>query len=122
MAIEITMPPGEYYVCDPCYALSQTNIEEWFSQMGWSLIAHDSIDGYECLAFRTLEGDGVYPGSDGLGYAVDSGCIGLVPVPLAEGLIINLRSPKTFDQPFLCRRDGESGQLVFDDLVIETGQ
>ena len=124
MAIEITMPAGEYYVGDPCYALSQDNRDKWHLQTirgpGVEPLPQFTINGYKCLSFRTLEGDGLYPGSDGFEYGVDSGRIGLIPVPLLDPCEVGMGTVRTFNKPFACSRDPESGQLTFGDLVIET--
>ena len=120
----IEMPAGEYYVGDPCYALSPDNHDKWCLQTlrgpGVEPLSQFTIDGYKCLSFRTLTGDGVYPGSDGFEYGVDSGCIGLIPVPVLDPCIVGSGTVRTFDKPFACSRDPESGQLTFGDLVIET--
>lgn len=102
----VVVPAGSYFLGDPCYCLED----------GWSPLL-DSI-GYEngslakpvgtlpsganVLIFHTAYGDGVYEGSDGFEYGVDSGCIGLVPVKAAEKKPGKYSKRITFKEPALC--------------------
>ena len=83
-----TMPAGDYYVGDPCYAVPGDRWMEWLeagnydsSASRWVIFAE--LDGYPVLGCATAHGDGMYDGDDGKRYLVDAGLIGLVPVEVA---------------------------------------
>ena len=121
----VEMPAGEYYVGDPCYVLSSESNDIWLAQTirppGVEHGAVFHLKERKCVAFRTLVGDGVYPGNDGFEYGVDSGCIGAIPTDAMDWHVIGSGTTMIFDEPFACIRDGETGRLTFGDLVIETG-
>ena len=113
---QITLPPGSYYLGDPCY---QIDPDQWHEYLKAKREGKD-FQGHPVVAFHTRYGDGRYRCSDGRGYNVDSGMIGLVPQAMAvrrstrhEGRMI----------PFLtevsCSTDGE-GDLRFGHIRIRT--
>jgi hypothetical protein len=77
-----------FFLGDPCYAFPADRPELWsgicdhllFIGTDKSQIIPDvGGSGYSVLVFPTGNGDGVYLGSDGRKYGVDSGTLGLVP-------------------------------------------
>ena len=112
---------GRYYVGDPCYVIN----ERWHEYLDcW--YEDEPFDGHPVAMFHTQYGDGVYRGSDGYGYSVDAGLIGVVPDALIEypcegqTPIDLLGSIVDFEEPFTCTRTG-NGTLKFGHITIETG-
>jgi hypothetical protein len=87
-----TMPPGKYYVGDPCYVLGDTahgELCKMISPESEGMFAtgiegkHVLSDGRTVVLWKCPEGDGVYKDQNGRFYMVDSGCLGIT---LLEGL------------------------------------
>ena len=77
---EIMIPPGTYYMGDPCYAVRDV---DWHTLLHSADYFHNpvgEIHGFRVYATSTAYGDGEYIGSSGHSYPVDAGLIGLVPV------------------------------------------
>jgi hypothetical protein len=74
----ITFPPGEYYIGDPCYIVSDEMWDQWCYQykMKEGAVVMDDI---KWAVHHTHCGDGEFKGTDGFVYHVDSGCLGMVP-------------------------------------------
>ena len=132
----VTVPPGTYWVGDPCYAVPD---DQWqplldsccYFGLDPAEVDHDAghpspigtlPDGHQILAFGTAHGDGTYPDQIGRGYSVDSGMIGLTPEtvitrPHTElqrlGWWLTLTAPNT------CETDG-NGHLRFGSIRIDT--
>ena len=77
-----------FFLGDPCYAFPADRPELWseicdhliFTGTDKSqVIPNVGGSGYSILVFPTGNGDGVYRGSNGRNYGVDSGTLGLVP-------------------------------------------
>lgn len=80
----VTVPAGEYVLGDPCYAVPMDDWEPLLVSCNhFRDTSVGTVRGFQVLAFGT-GGDGSYPGTDGVWYAVDAGMIGLVPMGLAE--------------------------------------
>lgn len=130
---QVTMPPGTYFLGDPCYAIDDRETWDSFLHMAWAnedaysaglILA--TIDDQPVLGMSTLYGDGGYQDQYGARtFAVDAGMIGLVPVALVErysdksreeldrlGLFIST------SEPLRCTSMG--GTLSFGDIRIET--
>lgn len=117
------MPAGKYYVGDLCYCLS--NKWDQVCELIIDVNKHEVLegefnlpDGTRFASLNTKYGDGTYSGSDGIGYAVDSGGIGCVLVdavtlPDHDGYAII-----EFKEPFKVYE--EDGILYFGDLTIDT--
>lgn len=115
-----TLPAGEYYIGDPCYV-----IEEWPAFLDVFEVAEDNDEdvfeykGRNVFVHHTMHGDGLYDGSDGHEYGVDSGLIGVVPIGLVTkngdgGLGMRYK----FDTPFTVAHS--NGTFYIDTLVINT--
>lgn len=128
------LPPGLYWVGDPCYA--RTHSAE--DSIVWMQLCDDMPDGrgafvaaaYDAprcdwlAASSTAYGDGLYIGSDGREYPVDSGLIGVVPEffwgrqhtrdgDFGMHLV-------DFTEPFSVSYD-EDGTITIGHITIETG-
>ncbi len=121
MSDQFWMPPGEYYIGDPCYV-----IEEWDDFLGplWaSQYTQFEWKGKQCIGFSTAYGDGCYEDDEGNQYPVDAGIIGAVPIELCDrggnGSPGDNGSVFTFREKWLAETDGET--LRFGSYVIETG-
>src|SRR5687768_11930213 len=122
----ITMPAGEYWVGDPCYAIdAQEKWMEWLEAADYtnndrSCFLLADLDGRPVLGISTAYGDGEYQGSDGNSYPVDAGLIGAVPVEVADvdapfGMV-----KVTFAQDFKCSYDEDGGVINIGNISIET--
>lgn len=132
--IATAVPPGTYFLGDPCYALGHR--WEEVCAIHWApgscntadCAAFYDLDGYRVVEFHTKHGDGGYYDQFGHEYGVDSGTLGLVPVELIDfeqstreyldrcGQIV------TFDEPADCYTAGRGGDgvLRFGSYHIET--
>lgn len=80
-----TLPAGEYYIGDPCYAIPDVEwdqfITDWDAQLGEYGRDQDGgvfqYKGLNVFVHHTAFGDGEFDG-----YGVDSGSIGAVPAAL----------------------------------------
>ena len=124
----VAMPPGEYILGDPRYAVSG-DFQEEYGKASRGNPPKFTVRGQTCLSFLTAHGNGNYTGSDGHAYPVDSGRIGLVPRALAQdnpdgGPPLGGRMI-TFGQAFTCsadyRRGRRWGRLRFGHVSIDTG-
>jgi hypothetical protein len=120
---EVTMPAGEYWVGDPCYAVPREQWQTWLDASwavegsGGILIA--DIDRSPVLGIATAFGDGVYEAEDGTSFPVDAGMIGLVSVDVARPDVRDdLMVRRDFAEAVVCRRDG--AQITIGDFVIRT--
>lgn len=117
----ITMPAGEYYVGDPCYAVPDDRWMEWLKAADYTsgdkyLLA--TLDGAPVLGIGTAYGDGAYEGSpEGYTYGVDSGLIGLVPVELAKEPVHDCLRV-SFPKPFECSYS--HGHIILGHIDIDT--
>lgn len=119
----ITMPPGTYYIGDPCYSIPDERWMEWlhaarFDEPESRRFLLAELDGYPVMAIGTAHGDGEYPGSDGFSYGVDAGLIGLVPYEVADPTTSS--RTETWDHPFTCTYEEEGGVIVLGDIEIKT--
>lgn len=101
-----TLKPGEYFIGDFCYFISDT-LEEcvfdeelnrakhipyelcFFAELQPSPFKEPHILG-QIITFNTFYGDGVFVGSNGFGYGVDSGTIGAVAKELCDAEDVNV--------------------------------
>lgn len=111
-SMTIEVPAGRYVIGDPCYAISGSkrwsgfgNSCDWFDGSAIARLGDQWIVG-----FGTAYGDGLYRGSDGNNYPVDSGLLGLVPVEFAD---------TTQDLPII--EMSSSGLCFYDNGVIHLG-
>lgn len=110
MKVEVSLPPGKYWLGDPCYVIRDEDWLPWLEETNYT--KEDNLVGeipgtkYEAVGFRTAYGDGEYPVEveDSRGYSgrvywdeistcpVDAGMIGFVPFdyepkPRLQGLV-----------------------------------
>lgn len=80
-----TLPAGQYYIGDPCYALLEDIYDGVFGAQGYQMgFYSDELAEQFFLVGSTYAGDGCYRGSDGKKYPVDSGTIAIMPVKMSE--------------------------------------
>lgn len=78
-----TLPPGEYWVGDPCYAFEDSKV--WMALLESADYTSDrrileaSAEGEAFIASGTAYGDGCYLDRGGNEYWVDAGLIGVTP-------------------------------------------
>ncbi len=118
---QITLPPGEYWVGDPCYVIDNG---EWpaFSKSIDRHSGHSQYLGRHSAVFNTAYGDGTYPDGDGRQYPVDTGQIGAIPRALAtknKEKMESLGRLVTSHEPLDCSAD-EEGRLRFGEIIIYT--
>lgn len=118
-----TVPPGVYYLGDPCYCFK----EGWGEVLDNSEVLEEPFekDGRKLVAFGTAYGDGAYFDKEFRRYLVDAGLIGLTPIEFIED--------KDQILTYLARDNGvmvellketechtKDGILTFGDIVIDT--
>jgi hypothetical protein len=133
--IATAVPPGEYFLGDPCYALGHRWDDVLALHWAEDTTCNDGsckpfyrLDGHDVVEFHTMHGDGGYYDQYGHEYYVDSGTLGLVPVELIDfekstreyldrcGQIV------TFTEPAGCFTAGRGGdgKLRFGEYIINT--
>lgn len=118
----ITMPAGEYWVGDPCYAIRDDDWMEWLKNANYEderrfLLA--DLAGHPAIGVGTAFGDGSYLDEGGREYPVDAGLIGAVP------WAISIPSPSgmhrfTFHRPFDVSYEEDHGTIIIGHIRIET--
>ena len=118
-----TMPPGEYWVGDPCYGVPDERWMEWLMDAGIEqepiprfMLAE--LDGHAVLGVGTYGGDGVYYDKQGREYPVDAGLIGLVPVEIVTGEPFGMKKINFPNGVTVSYVDGDI--IIGDYIVIET--
>lgn len=124
-----TLPAGEYWIGDPCYAFPNSGPKEhlWCQVLGDS---HDLDDPYitdeiKIWAGGTAYGDGEYESDTNDIFPVDAGLIGIMTRETVDFLsnditeLTRLGKFVTFNEDFnICIN---YGTFQFGDMVIETG-
>ena len=140
------LPPGKYYVGDPCYVFQDETWGRLIAEAQEPMLHGDIVefDNRQLWAHSTMYGDGIYEDQNGVEYGVDSGIIGIIPIELIDdpageenGLIIDfpkgvtvdhdngtfwigavvIKTNSEIDEPFEDDLDGGySGDLNFDRL------
>lgn len=120
----VTMPAGEYYVGDPCYAVKADDWLPWLKDADFEtpgivyLLAE--IEGKAVLGITTAYGDGEYNGTDGNSYTVDAGLIGVTPVSISdEGAGPGLQKV-AFESAFICSY--KEGLITIGHIEINTDE
>lgn len=86
----VVMPPGAYWVGDPCYAFKDHDRWiKWLNESGSDAVPHRRIlfaevGGRPVVGVGTAYGDGEYYDRERNGYPVDAGLLGAVPVDAAD--------------------------------------
>jgi hypothetical protein len=83
--VEQELPPGRYFIADPCNVFDRDFYDEvWGEKLYYDEGCFKSkSSGVGFMIHRTC-GDGNFFGSDGHEYSVDSGTIGVISASLAE--------------------------------------
>jgi len=126
------LPRGTYYVGDLCYVVKDDEWENYcdrsFPDDGYEHIGiFENYDGIGYATFGTKYGDGEYFDQYGDSYAVDSGSIGCIPISAVADKydmdeIIRLGNIVSFNEPFYCEYDDETGTIRIGHVEIVTGQ
>ena len=80
----VVVPPGKYFLGDPCYAVPDDLWDELLESNAYFEIPVGKAGGHDVLGFSTAYGDGTYEDQYGHAFPVDAGLIGLVPVALVN--------------------------------------
>ena len=120
-----TLPPGEYWLGDPCYVIER---EDWngFRESVDRDTGHSTYHGEESAVFSTKYGDGNYPDRAGKYYGVDSGQIGAVARSLATKCggsrerLQQLGQIIRTSKPMVCIADAR-GTIRLGKITIQTG-
>lgn len=115
------LPPGDYYVGDPCYVIDPW--DEWLEVFldhtdDYGVIAN--FRGEPCFVAYTKHGDGAYRGDPSGFFLVDSGTIACIPLEILTEVDEAGGEIWTFESEFEASRDDE-GTFHLDDLKIYTG-
>lgn len=124
----VTLPAGQYFVGDPCYALQGDNDDTWGdlvdqfyeneNKRGGRKLVHK---GQDMFWANTAYGDGTYPDQFGHKYGVDAGLIGAVPVAIASTSLDEMKrlgQVVDFAAPFVCF--GKDGIIHLGHITIDT--
>lgn len=114
-----TLPPGRYYIGDPCYVFSDKTWDELISKCDVQDGEIMSFGGADFWSHSTAWGNGMYKDGNSVEYGVDSGLLGAVPIGLidnpageTDGLVI--------DAPDGLHVEYDSGTFWFGAIVIKT--
>ena len=82
------LPPGEYYIGDPCYVISD-NHDTWMEYVqeiyeNVSPVPYKYFKDKKIFCHGTAYGDGVYFDQFDNNYGVDAGLIGATPTDICE--------------------------------------
>lgn len=119
------LPAGTYFIGDPCYIVSDDKVwDHILSETDYFANPYEIDDVIMLCACSTSYGDGVYVGSDGKNYPVDSGCIGAFNVD-CEGIelsedALKMGSVYTFESEFEVSTDPR-GIIQIGHISIDTG-
>jgi hypothetical protein len=122
----LTIPPGLYFVGDPCYAFADDGWGAVCAKMesrGWPQCGKYSIGGSTVVVMMTTHGDGIYEDDAGNEYSVDSGTLGAVQLhlPVPRATMRHLRQCGTvvrFDESETCYR--RAGIITVGGYSIDT--
>jgi hypothetical protein len=143
------LPPGKYYVGDPCYAVPNDDWDEvlgntgyiglfkWmsgggtgredylpFDQQAQMFRVTEGEREWYIAASRTAYGDGLYQGDDGNSYPVDAGMIGVVSVNYADlegnGNMPDCGHITEFKRGFTISYEEDEGTIVIGHIIIKT--
>lgn len=85
------LPPGKYYIGDPCYVFGDDTwqrlldaAEEGRADSALHVGDVVEFEGHKVWSHSTMNGDGEYEDQNGVKYCVDSGTIGVVPIELID--------------------------------------
>tara|TARA_B100000674_G_C37876492_1_gene932235 strand:+ start:83 stop:841 length:759 start_codon:yes stop_codon:yes gene_type:complete len=120
---EQLLPKGIYFIGDPSYVIKE---EYWhYMSIEKERGVFQDPKGITFALFRTLMGDGVFTDDEGGEYAVDTGCIAVLPACVCDeenmesalGEVYEMTAPFTAEwEP----EDGEKGDICVSDIFIHT--
>ena len=118
----VIMPPGEYWVGDPCYAVPDARWDEWLDVAGVNAVPFPrflfgELDSYPVLGIGTVYGDGEYHDDRNRSYPVDAGLIGLTPFKIARADVFGSHR-MVFGNAFRC--EYQDGVIVLGHIRIDT--
>jgi len=126
MKTELQFKAGKYYIGDPCYVFHDKEWSDVLSQTDYfSKAIKVKGKSYPVLGGSTAYGDGVYIGSDGLNYAVDSGMIAIIPFAACSKKEVYNHAVYGFIGHFITFKEAfeasqEFGIFKFGNLEIDT--
>lgn len=83
--MSLRLPPGKYFVGDPCYVFQDGTWDRVLSAASdFSDGQIQEFEGVQLWAHSTSNGDGEYEDQNGVKYGVDSGLLGAVPIELLD--------------------------------------
>lgn len=132
------LPPGKYYIGDPCYVFQNDTWDQLIQEHG------DHLQHGEIVEFRdaqlwahcTAHGDGAYMDQMNTEYSVDSSMIGVVPLGLIDdpsgeddavvmdfpkGLTVEYSNGTFFIGPICIRTDYLADDESFEDEDVDGG-
>lgn len=119
---EIEVPPGKYYISDPCYFYVFNDRSAWteFLRIRESGPALIEFRGVQIITFDTAHGDGLFEDQNRHLYGVDTGMLGLLPEIFRPRVNTRKRiyHGMEFKEPFICSNDG--GLIRFGHITIDT--
>jgi len=117
---KIMVPPGKYYVGDPCYVFVKSDWQKILSSNKPNDLIINVEEGEKIIMFG-VGGDGYFVDTSGKKYSVDSGSLGLVPIDLIDRNLIDGNLTKgnlfTFASTTLCKYI-EDEFIAFGDVVF----
>ena len=124
-----TMPPGEYFVGDLYYALTDEEwsdiceagiVEDTIPNRGgvYEIVSPDTGETIRFALYRTCHGDGTFEDNEGNSYDVDLGGIGCILRSKARGHNIAGGAIVTFDDEFSTGYD--AGVIQIGRILIQT--
>ena len=138
--VDVFLPPGKYFICDPCYvlpddewsqALDSTGFFGLYKEKGkYNVREHQhgvfSRNGILFAVSSTAHGDGVYPVYvnaklvKGVDCSVDAGIIGAIPVGISAVANLDplLGYIHIFTEPFTIKY--HNGDIIFGDVTVKT--
>ena len=110
-----------HFICDPCYVIKDDQTwKELISEYA-RLSTNPMFDGHftfkgESIFMHTTDvGDGVFVGSDGVSYSVDSGALAVIPFSLVKQDVIESTEENkvTMTQANLAKCRYDEGEFAF---------
>lgn len=120
-SVTVTVPPGKYFLGDPCYAVPDDYWDDLLDSCDFfNTTPVGVVNGNQVLSFNTAYGDGTYEDQYGNEYPVDAGMIGLTPAAFVDGDPVKARLGQwvEFNCPTICY--SADGVLTFGKFNINT--
>jgi hypothetical protein len=114
-----TLPAGKYYIGDLCYAEKLSDVWNDFCIMFFSQ-PHGVVAGIEFFAAGTAYGDGEYAGSNGFGFPVDAGLIGIISAKHLTAADKDKDYINVFEFKDAFKVSASAGIFYFGNIVIDT--